>query len=144
MDINTWQAANGVEIANFKESGWLMTDAEFLLHDLHLQVVAAALPANAAAVPALLVLRPRPAMPANPAAAAGGGTVKIFELNRLKCIEFNTILTSLRKLFLDSVDNDIKEQLKINGSLSGLTVTDFINTIDRLYGTFNASDLLRL
>ena len=124
ISLDAFQAPNGAIITNFYESGVLLTDAKWATVDAML---------SAAVGPAtpLMAVRPQPARPARPAInpAPARSVLAFHEMNMNLFMNFQAVMRSFRNALLAIVDEHIREELKVNGSMLTVSLTDIVPSV---------------
>lgn len=130
----TYADANGVLMENLYDTGVVTSNQDWPAQDARQARLAGA------AAP-LLVDRPLPQRPAGLAAAATPVQIHLYKEAMGTFEKFTLWKGELTHYLLSRLSEDIIQELKVNGSLQNLSITEFLTTLHRIYGQFNQADL---
>ena len=135
-------AGNGVVINSFYDLGYVLSDTEWAIFDAAQANAIAPNPANQnIGVP--FVLRPAPKPLPVPAVPTALYFVERKE-QQIYITDFHSCVRKFKAWILQSVDEEISELLKVNGSHQDVELYTIIGTLNSNFGVINGSDLLLL
>lgn len=137
---SNYQAANGVIIETIYDTGLVCSDIDFIVLNQRLQVLAP-VPAGGGQAP-LLQRRPFPATEIILGGGNNPGLLHFDERDRAAATLriFRRTVADLTAFLLTKMDTTLQHNTQVNGSHMGLTCTNFLTTLDALYGTFTRED----